>query len=129
MKFETNKILGRLAPDGTPTDRFIGVSATCVRVPVQNCHTIAINASFEKPISVDKIKKILSNSSGVILLPDDKLPMPIIANDHNEVFVGRIRIDDSFPNTVNLITASDNIRKGAATNAIQIMQYLMKGKK
>lgn len=116
MVFETRKILGR-------TD--IGVSATCIRVPVKNCHTVSINAEFEKPLTVEKARKILSKAPGVVLLPENELPMPIIANDLNEVFIGRIRADDSHPNTINLITVSDNIRKGAATNAVQILKCLM----
>ncbi|MDR0462111.1 MAG: aspartate-semialdehyde dehydrogenase [Christensenellaceae bacterium] len=119
MVFETNKILGRTA------DNQIGVTATCVRVPVANCHTIVINATFEKPLTIEKVKKLLVKAPGLVLLPDDQLPMPVVANDRNEVFTGRVRLDASCPNTINLITASDNIRKGAATNAIQIMQYLM----
>jgi len=116
MVHETRKILGR--PD-------IGVTATAVRVPIANCHTISINAEFERPVKMDKVKKILSRAPGLVLLPDGELPMPIIANDRNEVFVGRIRIDDSRPSALNLITVSDNIRKGAATNAYQIMKAIL----
>ena len=116
MVFETRKILAR---------QDIAVSATCVRVPIANCHTISINAAFEKPMTIDKVKKILSRAPGLVLLPDYQLPMPMTANDKNQVFVGRVRIDESHPNTINLISVSDNIRKGAATNAVQIMQLLL----
>jgi len=122
MQFETNKILRNNDPKNA-----IGVAATCVRVPVANCHTISINAEFHNAIDIDEIKKILSTAPRAILLPDDQLPMPIIANDRNEVFIGRIRKDESQPNTINLICTSDNIRKGAATNAVQILQRLIKG--
>jgi aspartate-semialdehyde dehydrogenase len=114
MVFETRKILGRE----------VGVAATCIRVPIANCHTIAINAEFERPVDLLQAKVILKNASGVVFL-DDELPMPILANGRNEVFVGRLRVDESRPNTLNLISVSDNIRKGAATNAVQILRCLM----
>jgi aspartate-semialdehyde dehydrogenase len=121
MAFETNKILcGQRANIFTNPD--IAVCATCIRVPVRNCHTISINVQFKKVVCLDEVKKVLANAPGVVLLPDGDLPMPIVANDHNEVFIGRVRVDKSCKNTLNFISASDNIRKGAATNAVQIMQ-------
>ena len=127
MVFETRKILGH---------EDIGVSATCVRIPVANCHTISINAQFERPFTIMDVKRALIGAPGLVVLPDltdaprlptalPPLPMPIVAEGHNEVFAGRFRIDDSAPNTINFLTASDNIRKGAATNAVQILKCLM----
>jgi len=113
MAHETRKILGR---------ENISVVATCIRVPVPNCHTVAIHATFKKPITVEAVKEVLKKSAGVVLLADDILPSPIVAEGRDEVFVGRIRIVE---NTLCFITASDNIRKGAATNAVQIMQKML----
>ena len=114
MVFETKKVLGR---------DDIEISATCVRVPIKNCHSVSINVQFEKDIDIDEINKILSSAPGVILC--ENLPMPIIADGRNEVFVGRVRLDKSRPNTINLFTVSDNIRKGAAFNAVQILKLLL----
>jgi len=120
MIFETRKILHR--PD-------IMVSATAVRVPIENCHSISINVEFETKPCIDTIKKVLSKAPGVVLVDDpsnNKYPMPMLADDKNEVFVGRIRIDESRENCINLFTVSDNIRKGAATNAVQILKLFIK---
>ena len=116
MVFETQKILGR---------KDIKISATCIRVPVKNCHTISVNATFKKRVNIDAVKAALASAPGVILLPDDELPMPIIADGRDDVFVGRVRIDESCPKTINMITVLDNVRKGAATNAVQILKCLM----
>ena len=106
----------------------LSVSATTVRVPIQNCHSISVNAEFEKQPDIVTIKKILGNMDGVILADDtakNMYPMPLLADDRDEVFVGRIRPDNSHPNTINMFVTCDNIRKGAATNAVQILQLLM----
>jgi len=119
MIFETRKILKR--PD-------LAVSATTVRVPIQNCHSISINVEFERKPCIATIKKTLAKAPGIVLLDNpakNVYPMPIHANDKNEVFVGRIRLDESRENCINLFSVSDNIRKGAATNAVQILKLLI----
>jgi len=119
MIFETRKILKR--PD-------LAVSATTVRVPIENCHSISINVEFEKKPCIATIKKVLAKAPGIVLLDNpakNLYPMPMHANGKNEVFVGRIRLDESRENCINLFTASDNIRKGAATNAVQILKLLI----
>jgi len=119
MIFETRKILKR--PD-------LAVSATTVRVPIENCHSISINVEFEKKPCIATIKKVLAKAPGVILLDNpvkNLYPMPILADGKNEVLVGRVRLDESRENCINLFTVSDNIRKGAATNAVQILQLLI----
>jgi len=116
---ETKKILGM--PD-------LAVTATAVRVPIANVHCVSINASFEKPLSVKHVREVLSKAPGIIVHDNPSkmaYPMPMVADDLDEVFVGRIRMDDSVPNTVNFFIANDNIRKGAATNAVQILQLLL----
>ncbi len=116
---ETRKIMG---------DDSIRMTATTVRIPVMGGHSESVNVEFENEIAVSEIKEILSVSPGIIVLDDPsnlKYPMPLIAHNKDEVFVGRIRRDDSQPNTLNLWIVSDNLRKGAATNAIQIAEYLL----
>ena len=113
MVFETRKILG--APK-------IKVSATCVRVPIKNCHSIAINVSFKKRITMESVIAALSAADGVKLC---ELPMPIVADGNDAVHVGRLRLDTSHKNTLNMFISNDNIRKGAATNAVQILEYLL----
>jgi aspartate-semialdehyde dehydrogenase len=118
---ETKKIL----------DQNINVTATAVRVPVSGGHSEAVNIEFEKSPNVSEIRKVLHETEGIVLKdnPDtNTYPMPIYAKGKNDVFVGRIRLDESQPNTVNLWIVADNIRKGAATNAVQIAQYLVKNK-
>ncbi len=108
-----------------------GITATTVRIPTIGGHSESINASFNKDFTVDEVKEILSHSPGIVLqdLPANNLyPMPLTAHDKDEVFVGRIRKDDSIPNTINLWVVADNLRKGAATNAIQIAEILVKNK-
>jgi len=115
---ETKKIL----------DESINVTATAVRVPVSGGHSESVNIEFEKTPNVSKIREILHKTDGVILKdnPDtNTYPMPIYAKGKNEVFVGRIRKDESQQNTINLWIVADNIRKGAATNAVQIAQYVI----
>ncbi|MBO3096900.1 aspartate-semialdehyde dehydrogenase [Gelidibacter pelagius] len=116
---ETQKILD---------DRSIAVTATAVRVPTQGGHSEAVNIEFEKDFDVTEIRKLLSQTSGVVVqdnLDVNTYPMPIYANGKDDVFVGRIRRDESQPNTLNLWIVSDNLRKGAATNTIQIAEYLI----
>jgi aspartate-semialdehyde dehydrogenase len=119
MRRETHKILG---------DASIKVASTCVRVPVFNGHSEALFAEFEKPISPDRAREILSRAPGVQVMDDIKnavYPMPILASGKYEVLVGRIRRDDTVPNGLALFVAGDNIWKGAAQNAIQIAEALI----
>ncbi|NCU33434.1 MAG: aspartate-semialdehyde dehydrogenase, partial [Candidatus Moranbacteria bacterium] len=104
------------------------ISSTAVRVPVLNGHSESINIEFEKPCSVDDAKRILSKSEGIILFDDPmslKYPMPIVADQKDAVFVGRIRRDSSLSSGINCFVVADNLRKGAATNAVQILQLLL----
>ena len=120
MMFETKKIMN------LPNLR---ITATTVRIPTMGGHSESINASFEKTIDLKEIKNILLHSEGIIVQDDPQkllYPMPLTSQDKDEVFVGRLRIDDSFPNTLNMWVVSDNFRKGAATNAVQIAEYLLK---
>jgi aspartate-semialdehyde dehydrogenase len=116
---ETKKIL---------SDDAIKVTATAVRVPVNGGHSESVNVSFKTDFDLNDVKTALSNTPGVELLDDIanfKYPMPLYAKNKNEVFVGRVRRDESAPNTLNMWVVADNLRKGAATNAIQIVKYLM----
>lgn len=116
---ETKKIL----------DPKIKVSATAVRVPVVGGHSESVNITLKKGFKLPEIKKLLKNSAGLIVKDDPnsfKYPMPIDAENTDSVYVGRIREDFSEKNSINLWIVSDNLRKGAATNAIQIMEYLEK---
>ncbi len=119
MTWETQKMFHE--PD-------IKVSATTVRVPVYRSHSEAINIELEKPLSADQAREILKKAPGVIVVdnPAEKqYPMPIIASDTDEVYVGRIRKDISTDNGLCLWVVADQIRKGAATNAIQIAELLV----
>lgn len=121
MANETRKIFG---------DPQIGVSATCVRVPVYNAHSEAVNIQTTREISVEEVRRLLLSAPGVTLLDDPEAceyPMPLLAEGRDDVFVGRIRVDDSAENSLNLWVVSDNLRKGAATNAIQIAELLTGG--
>ena len=116
MIFETKKILN---------DQSIKVTATCVRVPVYFGHSESINIEFEKACTPEQVKEILANAEGVVVQDDVKnnvYPMALTAENKNEVFVGRIRRDDTVENGINLWCVADNIRKGAATNAVQIAE-------
>ena len=116
---ETRKILG---------DDTIQVSATVARVPVVGGHSESINVEFHQPILIDDVRSIIAQTPGVILADDPAnniYPMPIMAHGKDEVFVGRVRLDPSQPNTINLWCSADNLRKGAATNAVQILQALL----
>ncbi|PKP30746.1 MAG: aspartate-semialdehyde dehydrogenase [Bacteroidetes bacterium HGW-Bacteroidetes-17] len=117
---ETKKILG---------DNSIQVTATAVRVPLVGGHSESINVEFEHEYELADIRPLLEKEEGIIVLDDVKnsvYPMPINAHEKDEVFVGRIRRDFSQPKSLNLWIVSDNLRKGAATNAVQIMEYLIK---
>ena len=106
----------------------LNITATTVRIPTMGGHSESINASFVHPFDLEEVKSQLSQAPGVTLQdnPAENLyPMPITCHDKDDVFVGRIRRDDSAPNTLNLWVVSDNLRKGAATNAIQIAELLL----
>ncbi len=110
-------------------DERIGVTATCVRVPVFNSHSEVVTLETEKKIEVEKVKEILSNSAGVVVrdnLKDNIYPLPLMCAGKDEVFVGRIREDISIDKGINLWIVADNLRKGAALNAIQIAELLIK---
>jgi len=119
MVNETRKILG---------DDSIGVTATTVRVPTIGGHSEAVNIEFYSDFDLEELREILENTPGVVVMDDVKnnvYPMPIFSKGKDEVFVGRIRRDESQPNTLNLWIVADNLRKGAATNAVQIAEYMM----
>lgn len=104
------------------------VSATCVRVPVTNSHSVAINVTFEQETSVEAIRTALAEAPGVILVDDvsrNQYPMPLDASGTDEVYVGRIRQDQSLPNTFHIWCVADNIRKGAASNAVQVARQAL----
>ena len=116
---ETKKILG---------NQNIKITATTVRVPVENCHGESINVEFENNFDLDNVKQILKNADGVVLCDDinnNVYPLATNVNGKDEVYVGRIRRDFSQENTLNLWCVADNIRKGAASNAIQIMEKII----
>jgi len=109
-------------------DETIAVTATTVRIPVIGGHSESINVEFEYDFELEEVKDIFENAPGIILQDDTTAqvyPMPLWAHEKDEVFVGRIRRDESQPNTLNMWVVSDNLRKGAATNAIQIAEYLL----
>lgn len=120
MVNETKKIMG---------DNSIRLTATTVRIPVMGGHSESVNIEFENDFDINEVKSILQNTAGVIVEDDIQqqiYPMPMNAHNRDEVFVGRIRRDDSQANTLNLWIVADNLRKGAATNAIQIAEHLIK---
>ena len=105
------------------------ITATCVRVPVRVGHSESINVEFDKPYDLNELKALLRNSPGVIVQDDPRAnvyPMPLNAAGTDDVYIGRIRRDESLENGVNLWVVSDNVRKGAATNAVQIAELLIK---
>lgn len=109
-------------------DRTFSVTATAVRVPTSGGHSESVNVEFHSDFDLAEVRKILRESPGVVLQDDpagNSYPMPILAHHKDEVFVGRIRRDESQANTLNLWIVADNLRKGAATNAIQIAEYLL----
>jgi len=110
------------------SDNSIGLSATCVRLPVMGGHSESVNVTFEKDFDIAEVKEILANTPGVVLQDDPKnnvYPLPLNAHGKDEVFVGRIRRDESAANTLNMWIVADNLRKGAATNAVQIAEYMI----
>ncbi|HOB25139.1 MAG TPA: aspartate-semialdehyde dehydrogenase, partial [Kaistella sp.] len=116
---EPKKILG---------DDTFNLTATAVRVPVQGGHSESVNIEFENEFDLDEVRKILSQTPGVVVMDDVKnkiYPMPLYSEGKDEVFVGRIRRDLSQPKTLNMWIVADNLRKGAATNAVQIAEYLV----
>jgi len=119
MIVETKKIMG---------DENIQVTATTVRIPVMGGHSESVNIEFEKDFDVAEVRQLLAEEVGIIVVDDPanlKYPMPKDAHEKDEVFVGRIRRDESQKNTLNLWIVADNLRKGAATNAVQIAEYLV----
>ncbi|HEY6062080.1 MAG TPA: aspartate-semialdehyde dehydrogenase, partial [Chitinophagaceae bacterium] len=112
-------------------DDSIRVTATTVRIPVMGGHSEAVNVEFEKDFDLAEVRSLLQSSPGVIVVDDPAhqlYPMPVDAHEKDEVFVGRLRRDESQPNTLNMWIVSDNLRKGAATNAVQIAEYLVSRK-
>ncbi len=119
MVTETKKIMG---------DDSIRLTATTVRIPVMGGHSESVNIEFANDFDLNEVRTLLQNAPGVMVVDDVKnlkYPMPMDAHNKDEVFVGRIRRDESNPNTLNMWIVSDNLRKGAATNAIQIAEYLV----
>ncbi len=116
---ETRKILG---------DDGLRITATAVRVPVHGGHSESVNVEFKKPFNIADVRRILSEADGLVIQDDlakNQYPMPLMAKNKDEVFVGRIRRDESVENGLNLWVVADNLRKGAATNAVQIAEYLV----
>jgi aspartate-semialdehyde dehydrogenase len=116
---ETHKILG---------DDTLGITATAIRIPVVGGHSECVNIEFEKPFEIEEIRSLLDQTPGVTVQDDPEsntYPMPIYAEGKDEVFVGRIRRDTSHSNAVNMWIVADNLRKGAATNTVQIAEYLI----
>lgn len=119
MTNETKKIMG---------DDSIQLTATCVRIPTIGGHSEAVNIEFEKEYELNTVYDILKEAKGVTVVDNpskNEYPMPLNAHDKDDVFVGRIRRDETQPKTLNMWVVSDNLRKGAATNAIQIAEYLV----
>jgi aspartate-semialdehyde dehydrogenase len=119
MVNETKKIMG---------DDRIKVTATTVRIPVVGGHSESVNVEFANDFDLSEVKSLLSEAPGIVLEDDPSAqhyPMPLNAHEKDEVFVGRLRRDETQPNTLNMWIVSDNLRKGAATNAVQIAEYLL----
>lgn len=119
---ETKKIL---------KDDSLKITATCVRVPIENSHSESINIEFENNITLDEILNELKNSKGLVLMDDIKnniYPMPRYISGNDEVYVGRVRLDESCENSINVWVVADNILKGAALNAVQIAEYIIQNK-
>ena len=117
---ETRKIMG---------DESIRLTATTVRIPVMGGHSESVNIEFENEFDLAEVTSLLEKTEGIIVVDDVanlKYPMPKDAHEKDEVFVGRIRRDESMPNTLNMWIVADNLRKGAATNAVQIAEYLVR---
>ena len=119
MVNETRKIM---------QDDNIRVTATTVRIPVIGGHSESLNVEFEKDFDLDELKQLLATSPGIIVednTAEQLYPMPLSAHEKDDVFIGRIRRDETQPNTLNMWVVSDNLRKGAATNAVQIAEYML----
>jgi aspartate-semialdehyde dehydrogenase len=119
---ETRKIMNR---------KDLNVTATCVRIPTMVGHGESVNIEFDKKVSVDEVREVLRSAKGVTVVDDpasNLYPMPVDCAEKDDVFVGRIRKDESVKNGINLWIVSDNVRKGAATNAVQIAEEYIKGK-
>ncbi|MBB4078380.1 aspartate-semialdehyde dehydrogenase [Lewinella aquimaris] len=119
---ETRKILG---------SNDIAITATAVRVPVHGGHSESINVEFERPFTIAAVRELLAEVPGLVLQDDpanNVYPMPLLAKHRDEVFVGRLRRDESIENGLNMWVVADNLRKGAATNAVQIAEYLLENK-
>ncbi|MFN5376474.1 MAG: aspartate-semialdehyde dehydrogenase, partial [Chitinophagaceae bacterium] len=119
MVLETKKIMG---------DDSIKVTATTVRIPVMGGHSESVNIEFDQEFELAEVRKLLSEAPGVIVVDDpttQQYPMPKDAHERDEVFVGRIRRDETQPKSLNMWIVSDNLRKGAATNAVQIAEWLV----
>lgn len=117
---ETRKILG---------DPNMAITATAVRVPVDGGHSESVNVEFERPFTIAEVRQLLSDEKGIVLQDDpstNSYPMPLMAKNRDEVFVGRLRRDESIANGLNMWIVADNLRKGAATNAVQIAEYLLR---
>ena len=109
-------------------DRTFSVTATAVRIPTAGGHSESVNVEFENDFDLSDVRKLLHETSGVVVQDNtdtNTYPMPIYAHDKDDVFVGRIRRDETQPNTLNMWIVADNLRKGAATNAVQIGEYLI----
>ena len=120
MVNETKKIFG---------DDSIQVTATAVRLPIMGGHAESVNAEFHQEVDLEEARKIIAGTDGVVLqdnVAENDYPMPLFGQYKNDVFVGRIRIDETQANTLNLWVVADNLRKGAATNAVQIADHLIK---
>ena len=119
MVNETRKIMG---------DDSIRVTSTTVRIPVMGGHSESVNVEFSKDFDLNELRQVLAEAPGVVVQDDPSqqvYPMPLWAHEKDEVFVGRLRRDETQPNTLNMWIVSDNLRKGAATNAVQIAEYLL----
>ena len=120
---ETKKILD---------DTTLNITATAVRVPVKNCHCESINIEFENEFNLDELKQLLNKKNGIVVLDDinkEIYPIPTFVDGKDEVFIGRIRRDYSIKNGLNMWVVADNIRKGAATNAVEILEELLNNRK
>jgi aspartate-semialdehyde dehydrogenase len=119
MVLETKKIM---------QDESIRVTATTVRIPVMGGHSESVNVEFTNDFKLNEVKDLLSKAPGIVLVDDpaaQQYPMPMDAHEKDDVFVGRLRRDETQPHTLNMWIVSDNLRKGAATNAVQIAEYLL----
>jgi aspartate-semialdehyde dehydrogenase len=118
-------------PQKIMNDRTFSVSATAVRIPTAGGHSESVNVEFENDFDLADVRKLLHETPGVVVQDNtdtNTYPMPIFAHEKDEVFVGRIRRDETQPNTLNMWIVADNLRKGAATNTIQIAEYLIENK-